>query len=232
MLPPTLSDVSRWYQADQHNSCQSLRAVLVSDARLFCEGLCEVLARQSRMAVVGIAENGDQALDHAMTLHPDVILLDTGLPDGRFIVARLFRAVPEIPVVVMGVAETEQAVLAWVEAGAAGYLHRSASIADLMVIATLAMRGEQACSTKIAGAMLRRLHQLAATARDERYIRTDARLTLREREIAELVADGLSNKLIARRLHIEVATAKCHVHNILDKLNLRRRGDLARWVRQ
>ena len=138
----------------------------------------------------------------------------------------------EIPVVVMGVVETEQAVLAWMEAGAAGYLHRSASIADLMVIATLAMRGEQACSTKIAGAMLRRLHQFAATARDERYITTDARLTLREREIAELVADGLSNKLIARRLHIEVATAKCHIHNILDKLNLRRRGDLARWVRQ
>ena len=98
MLPPTLSDARRGYQADQYNSCQPLRAVLVSDARLFCEGLCEVLARQSRMAVVGIAENGDQALDHAMALHPDVILIDTGLHDGRFIVARLFRAVPEIPV--------------------------------------------------------------------------------------------------------------------------------------
>jgi DNA-binding NarL/FixJ family response regulator len=184
------------------------------------------------MVVAATAENADQALTHALALNPDLILLDTGLPDGIGIVASLAGAVPDIPVVALAVADTEHAVLAWAEAGVAGYVHRSASIVELIDTARLVMRGEQTCSARIAGAMLRRLRQLAATARREEYATIDVRLTPREREIAHLVAHGLSNKLIAQRLHIEVATTKCHVHNILDKLNLHCRSDLARWVRE
>ena len=187
--------------------------------------------------------------------------------------------------------------MTWIEAGVAGYVHRSASISELIDTAVLATRGEQACSTKVAGAMLRRLHHLAATARQEwrdtsearlnprvrevaelvadglsnkriaqrlnievatcevphtqharqaeirsthrsgalrqeRYSKTEVGLTPREGEVAQLVADGLSNKLIAQRLNIEVATVKCHIHHMLDKLKFDRRIDLARWVFQ
>ena len=251
----------------------------------------------SRIAVVATAEDGDQALAHALALNPDVILLDTGMPDGVGIVASLVGTVPAIPVIALAVAETEDAILRWAEAGVAGYVHRPASIIELIDTVMLATRGEQACSTKVAGAMLRRLHQLAATARQERYVTTEptltprerevaqliadapsnkliaerlnsegaaceeshpqharqaeipstqrpgalrqerystteARLTPREREIAQLVADGLSNKLIAQRLNIEVATVKCHIHHMLDKLKFHRRSNLALWVCQ
>ena len=164
--------------AGQLNCGPSLRVLIVSDVRLFREGLSEALPRLSRIAVVATAEDGDQALACALALNPDVILLDTGLPDGLGIVASLVGAVPAIPVIALAVAETEHAILTWVEAGVAGYVHRSASIIELIDTAMLATRGEQACSTKVAGAMMRRLHQLAATARQERYSTTEtARLT-------------------------------------------------------
>jgi DNA-binding NarL/FixJ family response regulator len=80
--------------------------------------------------------------------------------------------------------------------------------------------------------MIRRLRQLAALTREERYGSVAGRLTAREQEIADLIAQGLSNKLIARHLHIEVPTVKCHVHNILDKLKFQRRGNVALWIQQ
>jgi DNA-binding NarL/FixJ family response regulator len=94
------------------------------------------------------------------------------------------------------------------------------------------VRGEQMFPAKVAGAILRRLRELAMTVRQERDCGMHARLTPREREVADLAAEGLSNKLIARRLHIEVATAKCHVHNVLEKLKLQRRDELAHWLRR
>ena len=77
-----------------------------------------------------------------------------------------------------------------------------------------------------------RLRQLASLTREERHGPVVGRLTAREQEIAELIAGGLSNKLIARHLHIAVATVKCHVHNILDKMELQRRGNVALRMRQ
>ena len=269
-----------------------MRVLVVSDVRFFREGLSEVLPRRSRMAVVATAEAGDQAVALSLALNPDIILFDTGLAGGLAIVASLVDAVPAIPIIALAVAETEHAILTWAEAGVTGYVHRSASIIELIDTAMLAARGEQKCSTKVAGAMLRRLHQLAATAtrvghsttqttearltprerevaqlvaaglgnrliaqqlevatcetshtqhartqrpdalRQERYSKTEARLTPREREVAQLVADGLSNKLIAQRLNMEVATVKCHMHHILDKLKFHQRSSLALWVLQ
>ena len=186
-----------------------MRVLVVSDVRCFREGLSEALPRRSRMAVVATAEVGDQAVALSLALNPDVILFDTGLPGGLGIVASLVGAVPAIPIIALAVAETEHAILTWAEAGVTGYVHRSASIIELIDTAMLATRGEQKCSTKVAGAMLRRLHQLAATARHVGHSTTEtteARLTPHEREVAQLVADGLSNKLIAQRL--EVATCE------------------------
>jgi DNA-binding NarL/FixJ family response regulator len=147
-------------------------------------------------------------------------------------VASIAASAPGIPIIALALTETEQTVLTWAEAGVTSYVPRSASIVDLIGTVRLAVRGEQSCSTKIAGAMLRRLRQLAMIASQHRSPFTDARLTRREREIAGMIADGLSNKLIARKLNIGVATAKCHVHNILEKLKLHRRSDVAHWLRQ
>src|SRR5262249_35847690 len=149
------------------------------------------------------------------------------LPSGFGAVASIVAAAPDVPVIALAMVEAEHEILTWAEAGIAGFVPRSGSISDIIRTVSLAVRGEQICSAKVTGAMIRRVHQLAVAAREERNGNLVERLTSRERENAELIGQGLSNKLIARRLHIEVATAKCHVHNILDKLKLPRRGDVA-----
>jgi DNA-binding NarL/FixJ family response regulator len=128
--------------------------------------------------------------------------------------------------------EAEHEILTWAEAGIAGFVPRSAPISDVIRMVSLAVRGELNCTARVSGSMIRRLRQLAVLTRGERHGPVVGRLTAREQEIAELIAQGLTDKLIARHLHIAVATVKCHVHNILDKLKLQRRGNVALWMRQ
>src|SRR2546421_13075479 len=119
-------------------------------------------------------------------------------------------------------------VLASAEAGAIAYVPREASLEDLVAVIECAVRGEAVCSPRVAGALLRRIAVLATDGRSDRV---PARLTKREREIMGLIDEGLSNKEIAKRLRIEVATVKNHVHNILEKLQVHRRGEAAARVR-
>lgn len=209
----------------------SLCVILVSDVNFLREGLREAFARRSEMTIA-TAETPSDALGSIPALRPDAILIDSGLPNGIEAVGRFLSAAPDVPVIALGVAENEDAVLPWAEAGIAGYVPRSACLADLTHTVRRVVRGEQMLPAKVAGAILKRLRELAMTVREERDRGMHARLTRREREVADLAADGLSNKLIARRLHIEVATAKCHVHNVLEKLKLQRRDELARWLRR
>jgi len=125
-------------------------------------------------------------------------------------------------------AETEENVIKWGEAGVAGYIPRTATMTDVIAAIGNTMRGEQACSARISATLLRRLseHPTPSPASDKPL------LTAREAEIVQLLATGLSNKQIALRLHISLATTKSHVHNLLTKLELPRRGYAAIWLRQ
>jgi DNA-binding NarL/FixJ family response regulator len=212
--------------------CLPLRVLFVSDVRFLREGLPEILHQQSELAIAWVAEDQNKALELILAVHPDAVLLDTALPSGIDTVASIIAAAPNIPVIALAMVEAEHEILSWAEAGIAGFVPRSASISDIVKTVSLAVRGEQICSARVAGSMIRRLRQLAVLTREERYSPVVGRLTAREQKIAELIAQGLSNKPIARRLHIEVATVKCHVHNILDKLKLQRRGNVALWIRQ
>ena len=130
--------------------------------------------------------------------------------------------------VALGVADADDHVLGCAEAGVAGYVPRDASLDDLVAVIESAFRGEAICSPRIAGSLLRRIATLAAGQNGTMPL---AHLTGREREIVRLIDRGLSNKEIARDLGIEVATVKNHVHNILEKLQVRRRGEAAARMR-
>jgi DNA-binding NarL/FixJ family response regulator len=231
-LPATRDSEPGAIGAQRTALCPPLRVLFVSDVKFLCEGLPEILHQQSELAITWVAEDQNQALELILAVHPDAVLLDTALPSGLDAVASMVAAAPDIPVIALALVEAEHEILTWAEAGIAGFVPRSASVSDIIRTVNLAVRGEQICSGRVAGAMIRRLRQLAIVAREERYGDISGRLTSREQEIAELVAQGLSNKLVARRLHIEVSTVKCHVHSILDKLKLQRRGNVALWIRQ
>jgi DNA-binding NarL/FixJ family response regulator len=151
------------------------------------------------------------------------------MPDSLAAVRELAAMPAHAKIVAFAVAEVDEVVLACAEAGVASYVPRDASIEDLVASVHRAARGEMLCSPRIAATLFRRVAALAAEVQPAAA--AAVLLTRREREIVELIDGGLSNKEIAQRLSIEVATVKNHVHNLLEKLHVHRRGQAAARVR-
>jgi DNA-binding NarL/FixJ family response regulator len=205
--------------------------LIVSTIRFLREGLAEALGGNSLLEVSGLSSNLDEALISMRELKPAIVLLDANFPNGAGAV-RVFRAVDPVPrVVVFAVAETEENIITWAEAGAAGYIPNTAALDDLFQLLVDIMQGKQICSGRVAAGLIRRLAGAAKSGDGLRGLQSPLALTARELEIIRLVSSGLSNKEIARKLNIELSTAKSHVHNVLGKLNLQRRGQVAFWAR-
>jgi DNA-binding NarL/FixJ family response regulator len=166
-----------------------------------------------------------EALPRLRELRPDVALLDSSVPDVRLVPKP--TAEPEVKFVALGVPETE--AVARVEAGVSGYVSQGASFGDLELAVKRVARGQLVTSPEVAGHLLDRIQRLSAEASNAG---AKGRLTPREREVLDLVAEGLSNKLIARRLSIQEQTVKNHVHSILLKLGVDRRAEAVARMRQ
>ncbi len=204
-----------------------LRIMVVSEVRFLRESLAKILEGDPWVSVVGVCADLAEAVMLHPTLQPDIVLLDAGFPDAAATVARDRRAAPDVRVVVFAVTESETDIVAWAEAGVIGYIPSAAALADLMRLVRDIHDGEQLCSGRIAAALFRRL---AVTARPGNGCNTASSapaLTARERQAAELVRTGASDKEIARRLNISLATTKTHVHSLLGKLSVQRRGQVA-----
>ena len=205
-----------------------VRILVTSEVRLYRDGLVESIARSGQARVVGVACDRAEAVDAVRRLTPDIVLLDTAVPDSIGTVHAIVAARAGTRVVACAVAGDESDVVAFAEAGISGYVPRDGSVADLLDAVRSAARGEVVCSPRVAGQAFRRL---AALSPDGAAVPDGPDLTPREAEVAALLELGLSNKQIARRLAIKLATVKNHVHNILEKLQVRRRGEAAALVR-
>jgi len=204
-----------------------IRILIVTDIRLYRDGLAAFLGKRDQMAVIGTADSGAAALAQARDGAPDVILVDQAMPDSGTAIQDLTARVPSSRVVALGVAETERDVIACAEAGVSGYVAREASLEDLVAVVESVVRGELLCSPQVAASLFRRVAFRAVGAVEPI---PGGRLTSREGQIVRLIEQGLSNKEIAARLGIEAATVKNHVHNVLEKLQVHRRAEAAaRW---
>lgn len=206
----------------------TVRALVASDIRLYREGLTDGLARSGRVEVVGTAADAGTAVAHARALAPDVVLVDLVMAGWEDAVRAIVGGEGDACVVVLGVREVEDEVIACAEAGVSGYVTREASLDELADIVESVARGESPCTPRISALLLRRV---AETASRSREAAAADRLTRREAEIVALIDEGLSNKQIAGRLSIELATVKNHVHSILEKLQVERRAEAAARVR-
>jgi DNA-binding NarL/FixJ family response regulator len=205
-----------------------LRLLIASEVRFLRESLGEILSRESANLILGYGADLGETLRLSRALQPDMILLDASVRDGPSAVRRLREATSEARVVVFAVSESVDSVLPWAEAGAIGYIPNTAATADLRAILADISTGRQVCSPMVAAGMLQ--HIARGGPRAPRQAPVPPALTPREMEIVRLVSTGLSNKEIARRLDIGLATTKSHVHNALAKLNLQRRGQMATWM--
>ena len=153
-----------------------------------------------------------------------MVLLDVGTPGGLAALLALRQALPDLKIVAIAVSDIEQVVVACAEAGVSGFVSRDGSIQDLLTAIHCTMRNELVCSPRIAGMLFRRV---AAIGSERSHAPDNSALTRREHEIVSLMTQGLSNKEIARQLRIQNATVKNHIHSILAKLHVRRRGEVA-----
>jgi two-component system, NarL family, nitrate/nitrite response regulator NarL len=196
------------------------RVYVVAAVRLYREGLAALLPRRDDITIVGMAASWAEGASDALAARPDVVLLDMALTDGSSAIDEIVRSAEGIKVIALAVSESELDVIAYARAGVSGFVARDESLDQLVAAIESAARGQVVCSPRITAVLLRHVTTGSAPS-------SDARLTRREREIAALLDDGLSNKEIARRLCIELATVKNHVHNILEKLAVRSRFDVA-----
>jgi len=199
------------------------RVFIVSTTRIYREGLTHVLAEEPAVEVVGTASDVHDAAALVLTTPPDVTVLDLTGETGLDGVRRLAHREGQ-KVVVLGITDDEEQILSCAEAGIAGYVTRNDSLANLVATVCAAARGEFACPPQIAGGLLRRLGAIGMQAGRPP---NQPSLTGREQEVVRLIGIGLSNKEIAKRLGIQLTTVKNHVHNILDKVGVRRRADVA-----
>jgi DNA-binding NarL/FixJ family response regulator len=195
---------------------------LVARTRIHREGLVATLAGDSRLVVAGAAADAAQALPEIRRVAPDVVLLEADGAGAVEAVRALVAAVDGAKVLVMSVPEDEAELLAFAEAGIAGYVTADASVEELVDAVQSASRGEMRCSPRVAAALCRHVSELAAEHPSPR-----SRLTGRQLEIVALVEQGCTNKEIARRLCIEVPTVKNHLANIYERLDVHRRAEAA-----
>ena len=201
-----------------------IRVLIADDHPIVRNGLEQLLNTAADITVVATAADGDQAAALTHEHHPDVVLMDLSMPGtGGIEATRLIRAAePEVHVVVLTSFSDRQRILEAVDAGAIGYLLKDAEPDELLKAIRTAARGEAPLAPKAALALIT---QRAGPA-------DGPPLSVREREVLSLVADGLPNKLIARQLSISEKTVKAHLTSIFQRIGVTDRTQAALWARR
>ncbi|MFW3170251.1 response regulator [Geodermatophilus sp. CPCC 206100] len=189
-----------------------VRVVLVDDHQMFATSLAQALEAEPDLLVVGLATTIREARDLVASATPDVVLLDHRLPDGDGVgaIADLHRIRPSAQIVMLTATASDRVLVAAMEAGAAGFIAKTQRLDDVIAGVRAAADGESLVSAKLLSRLLPRLQKRTGTP--------GAELTEREREILDLLATGLSNADIARRLTISVHTVRNHMANLSAKL--------------
>ena len=213
---------------------QIIRIAILHSNQLFRESLGCCLAQVESISVTHTASRLEETGEVLRSHKPDLLILEFGLfrREGVDHSARMCALSSDVKTLVIEVPDTESDILYCIETGgASGYLLHNASVGDLVNNIKAIVRGETLCSPRIASLTFCRMSRLAHQRGNAR-VANGIGLTRRESEIVALIENGLSNKDIAVRLHIEVSTVKNHVHSILDKLQLHDRHSAVEYVKE
>ena len=202
--------------------------ITIDDHPLFRKGLADLIEMDDSLVLIGEAASGEAGLALAVELEPDLVLLDINMKgiDGLETLRALKNADLDSRVLMLTVSDNEDDVLAAIRAGADGYLLKDMEPEDTLESIRVAASGKLVVSERLTELLAAALRSEAKTPQDSE----EAALTQREHEILDLIAEGLSNKLIARALDISPGTVKVHVKNVLRKLNLNSRVEAAVWA--
>ena len=207
----------------------SIRVLLADDQALFREGLETLLSLHKDIQVIGQASNGQEAVDQAMKLRPDVVLMDMQMPilNGIGATRRLKQSLPECRVIVLTTFNDNETIFDALRAGAVGYLLKDVGSAHLADSIRRTARGETILDPSVAAKVVAEFSRVSSLVPATSSEVLPEPLSEREVELLRLIASGLSNKEIAESLFITEGTVKNHITHILGKLNVRDRTQAA-----
>ena len=206
-----------------------VKVLVVDDQRLVREGIASLLSIQEGISVVGAAVDGQEAVEKALALSPDVVLMDVRMPvlDGIEATFQIRRKLPGCQVLMLTTFDDEEYVVKSLQAGATGYLLKDIPAADLAQAIRLIRAGIYQLSPSVAGKLV---GQLGVKSRPASPAPLEHDLTERELEVLRLLAAGATNREIAEALVVSEGTVKNHVSNILSRLGLRDRIQAALYA--
>jgi len=207
-----------------------IRILLIEDNRLLREGIAELLKKQPDMNVVTTVGNGENILALIDKQKPNLVLLDLGLrsQNSLRIVKLVKKNHPEVKIIVMDLIPLQADVFEFVQAGVSGFMLKDISVAEFLKTIRDVNEGLQILPPHLTGSLFSQIVEHALNGLPKTVIDESVRMTKRERQVIELIANGDTNKEIAQKLHLSTYTVKSHVHNILEKLALNTRVQIAK----
>jgi DNA-binding NarL/FixJ family response regulator len=211
---------------------RSLPVVLIDDNRLLRDGLSTLLSAQG-LSVVATARSGHEALREVARVKPQLVLLDSALGDreGPMFVREMRQSFPDIKLIVMGLLPAHDEFVEFIKAGVRGFILKDATI-EVFVSTIMAVADGASVLPPLLAGTLFAPGAAQPRARGKRGAKAAVRMTAREREVIACISDGMGNKEIADRLHVATHTVKSHVHNILEKLALHTRLEVAAYAHE
>lgn len=203
---------------------KTISLVLIDDNRLLREGLAGLIRKQPDFRILAASGDIEGALRKVREAKPRVVLLDFSLEshDSLRVTTTVRQEVPEARVIVMGLLPIQEDVAAFVRAGASGFIMKDASFDDFLRTIRAVADGADVLPPELTGSLFGQIAR-QAVSRGRTPVLEGVRLTERERQVIDLLGEGLSNKEIAARVYVSENTVKTHTSRVFDKLGARRR---------
>ena len=201
---------------------KKIKILLIEDNRLLREGISVLLKKQMDMNVVTTVGNGENILGLIAKHKPNMVLLDLGLRSQNSLqIVKLVKSnYMETKIIVMDLIPLQADVFEFVQAGVSGFMLKDISVTEFLKTIRSVHTGAQVLPPHLTGSLFSQIVEQAINGSKPAALNESVRMTKREKQVIELIADGYTNKEIAQKLHLSTYTVKSHVHNILEKLSL------------
>lgn len=205
--------------------------IVIEDNRLLRDGISAILRKQPDMVIAASVGNGENILTLIGKFQPEIVLLDLGLRSRNSLeVVKLIKQhSAEVKIIVMDLIPIQNDVFEFVQAGVSGFTLKDADITEFLKTIRSVLKGERVLPSNLIGSLFSQIVEHAVNGSKPSVIIESVRMTKRERQVILLIADGLTNKEIAQKLHLSTYTVKSHIHNILEKLSLHTRVQIANY---
>lgn len=209
---------------------KKIRLLLIEDNRLLRDGIIAMLKSQADIHIIAASGKGENTVSQLQKLKPNIIILDFGLQslNSLTVVEIIKKDFPNAKVIVMDLAPVQGDITQYVKAGAAGFILKDATLNDFLMTIRSVANGTNILPPYFANSLFSQIVE-NALKEGKTKLRDSIRMTKREREVIELIADGLSNKDIGQKLNVSAYTIKSHIHNIMEKLALHSRLEVANY---